>query len=604
VNLTYIYVKNFLSYKEASLKFDEDNLYLLIGKNFQRNGSSNGSGKSSLREAIVWGLFGESRFGSKNADELIKRGEKEAEVIVGFSMSEGGKEYLVKRSKKRNGTTKLNCNSFTGQTLKETQDYIQNLLGMDYDTFKNSACFEQGAADSFSKLTPKEAKEVVIRLLQLGIYEKLYSKAKMKLSEASHSKVTYSSQLSLLEHSGDSDESSLKSEEVSKGLELSSLENTEKALSSRILNLDSELTEYQMKKEEIKNKIVEFERAKITPVITRLNDLKREKSNLQALGDKGNCPTCKQQVTQEYLTEAFSVLNNRIANGEEIYKKFTLELDAMKLSFTECCAPSSTSTEYNTTKDKLARLGSRKVTLSNEIGVIQGKLAECQKRRGKIQELRDKMKEAEEKYSIYEKLTKAFSKDGIPAFIIENTKPEIEEIANSILQPLTDGRLKISIETEKELKSGKSSDTLDILITDGLYTRPYLSYSGGEKFLIDFCTRTALSAILSNRHKAKIQTLIIDEGLGSLDDDNRKKFMAAVQQVMNRFSFKKCFLITHATDIQDFFVKKIVIVKDDKGSRIEGEKIEKIDFEEKEVKFERPTKPASLPEMKFEEELW
>jgi len=58
-------------------------------------------------------------------------------------------------------------------TLKDKQEEIVKILGFDYETFKNTANFEQGDSDSFSILTPKEAKEVVMKILQLSRFADL-----------------------------------------------------------------------------------------------------------------------------------------------------------------------------------------------------------------------------------------------------------------------------------------------------------------------------------------------------------------------------------------------------------------------------------------------
>ena len=101
--------------------------------------------------------------------------------------------------------------------------------------------------------------------------------------------------------------------------------------------------------------------------------------------------------------------------------------------------------------------------------------------------------------SIYEELRAAFGKNGVPAMIIEAAIPELEEEANYLLTRMTDGRMHVRLDTQKEKKTGGVSETLEVLISDELGTRNYESYSGGEAFRVNFALRVALSQMLARR---------------------------------------------------------------------------------------------------------
>lgn len=84
----------------------------------------------------------------------------------------------------------------------------------------------------------------------------------------------------------------------------------------------------------------------------------------------------------------------------------------------------------------------------------------------------------------FEELSLAFGKKGIQAMIIETTIPEVEEEANNLLSRLTDGRMSIRLDTQRETKgkvagTGEKGlvETLDIIISDEMGERPYEAYS-------------------------------------------------------------------------------------------------------------------------------
>ncbi|MBM3261816.1 MAG: AAA family ATPase [candidate division Zixibacteria bacterium] len=178
------------------------------------------------------------------------------------------------------------------------------------------------------------------------------------------------------------------------------------------------------------------------------------------------------------------------------------------------------------------------------------------------------LRQAARDQQVYEKLTVAFSRDGIPALIIENAIPEIEEEANAILSRLTDNRTQITIEPLRNLKTGGSKETLDIQISDELGTRPYELFSGGEAFRTNFALRIALSKLLARRAGASLRTLIIDEGFGTQDAEGLDHLVDALQGIQE--DFEKIIVVTHLERLKNAFPSRIEVAKyPDIGSRFE-----------------------------------
>jgi exonuclease SbcC len=167
-------------------------------------------------------------------------------------------------------------------------------------------------------------------------------------------------------------------------------------------------------------------------------------------------------------------------------------------------------------------------------------------------------------------LEAAFSKDGVPALLIEQALPEIETQANLILDRLSDGRMSVNFETEREYKDKKREDkkqTLDILISDSSGRREYELFSGGEAFRINFAIRLALSRVLAGRAGARLQTLVIDEGFGSQDAEGRQRLVEAINLVSPDFA--KILVITHLDELKDAFPARIEVQKTERGSIVE-----------------------------------
>ncbi len=170
----------------------------------------------------------------------------------------------------------------------------------------------------------------------------------------------------------------------------------------------------------------------------------------------------------------------------------------------------------------------------------------------------------------HKSLERAFGKDGVPALLIEQALPQIQQKANDILERLSDGTMMIQFVTQAEYRDKKRDDlkeTLDIHISDSSGMRDYEMYSGGEAFRVNFAIRLALSEILAQRKGARLQTLIIDEGFGSQDALGRQRLIEAINAVKNDFA--KIFIITHLDELKDAFPNRIEIEKTERGSTVQ-----------------------------------
>lgn len=165
---------------EPSLRFDQEQVYLIFGKN--------GAGKSSIMEAILFALFGNYSRASNRQDVkregAIRAGEKTAMVELTFMLN--GQRHKVKRILTV-GTTKAQYSSWDEKNkrwidgpsqVKQINDKIEELLGMNQDLFCGTVVLEQGNTGRFMELNPSEQVEHVKNLLGLNIYTLYYEKAK------------------------------------------------------------------------------------------------------------------------------------------------------------------------------------------------------------------------------------------------------------------------------------------------------------------------------------------------------------------------------------------------------------------------------------------
>jgi exonuclease SbcC len=148
----------------------------------------NGAGKSSLLDAMTWVLFGEAR---RRDDSIINSNAEAAEVALTFDYENN--RYKVQRSKPRGKSTLLefmqmdengSWRPLTEATLRGTEEQIQKVLRLDYETFINASFFLQGKADQFATQRPSDRKRILSTTLGLEVWETYKDEAARRRKEA------------------------------------------------------------------------------------------------------------------------------------------------------------------------------------------------------------------------------------------------------------------------------------------------------------------------------------------------------------------------------------------------------------------------------------
>jgi len=215
---------------------------------------------------------------------------------------------------------------------------------------------------------------------------------------------------------------------------------------------------------------------------------------------------------------------------------------------------------------KLKELTRQKGQLLHQKGGLENQHLKLKQLAKEVEEQEKVLKALDNEIADYKTIATATGKDGIQALLIENAIPEVEQEANSILSKLTNNQAQIFIESLRDLKKGGTKETLDIKISDAAGIRPYELFSGGEAFRIDFSLRIAISKLLARRAGTALQTLIIDEGFGSQDEEGLVNIMDAIYKIQDDFS--KVIIVSHLSALKDQFPVHFFIQKGPNGSHV------------------------------------
>ena len=179
-------LENFMCYRQGLPTLNLENVHVACLS------GDNGNGKTALLDSITWVLWGKAR--ARTQEELIHQGQTSMSVELDFLAND--QEYRVTRVHSRSrgsgsGKTELNLavlnenqpTSIMGNTIRDTEQQIINLLHMDYDTFVSTSYLRQGDADRFTKSNPADRNQILADVLSLDYYQELETAAKEKAKE-------------------------------------------------------------------------------------------------------------------------------------------------------------------------------------------------------------------------------------------------------------------------------------------------------------------------------------------------------------------------------------------------------------------------------------
>ena len=187
INLKHVTLRNFLSVGSVTQAVDLDNqeLTLILGDNLDLggDGARNGTGKTTLIQAVSYALYGVPLNNIK-ANNLINRTNGKG-MLVTLDFEANGVEYRIERGRKPNGMkffingTEEEDNEAQGEN-KETQKLIEDLLGMSSVMFRNIVALNT-YSQPFLSMTQGQQRDIIEQLLGITLLSEKAEKIKIKI---------------------------------------------------------------------------------------------------------------------------------------------------------------------------------------------------------------------------------------------------------------------------------------------------------------------------------------------------------------------------------------------------------------------------------------
>lgn len=273
-------IENFKSYgnKDNQIDFRGINIACISG--------NNGHGKSSIAEALTWCLFG--RFESTQGREKFKNIEYinhgKDYMAVTFEFEIDNTIYKIERRlDKKTGNSKVEIYNkapngqyipFSESGKRKKDQIIEKILKLNYKTFLNSVYLSQKRTEDFLIASPKERKEILSQILNLGVYDEIFEIAKEEKKELLISKTVLEKEISQIEMIVSERETILNNlkELNNKKEEIERQINDIKVFREELLNTEKELLE-QIRQTESNISEIERLNKELNDINNRINQL-------------------------------------------------------------------------------------------------------------------------------------------------------------------------------------------------------------------------------------------------------------------------------------------------------------------------------------------
>jgi len=561
--------KNFLSTGNhfSEIKFNQHASTLITG--------SNGSGKSTVLDALTFGLFGKP-FRKINKSQLINSmNEKDTKVEVEFSISKT--DWKVVRGIKpnvfeihRDGK----CLDQFANANDQQKWFEQNVLKMNYKSFTQIVILGSSTFVPFMQLTSSNRREVIEDLLDIKIFSSMNSIIKEKIRGIKEEVKVLTLKKESLNDKVAMQEKFM-NEIASQGKDRIN-ENKEK-----IATLFTESDGYVSANEQLENDVFDLTKRQeevtgATEKLRKLGNLKGKISQKVSTITKEHkfftentvCPTCTQSIEEDFrinkiadaqtkakeLQSGYKELEEAIKNEEEREHQFTtLSKEITQLT-------------HGISKNNTRISGCQRQIrdLESEIQRLTDQLADRNTEHEKLATFQESLRTTYDELSSrkdtinYNNFMYGLLKDGgVKTHIIKKYLPLINQQVNRYLQ-IMDFYTNFTLDEE-------FNETIQSPIHEDF---SYASFSEGEKMRIDLALLFTWREVARMKNSVNTNLLILDEIFdSSLDEMGTEYFTKIIRFVIKDANV---FVISHKTGMEDKFENHIKFEKVKGFSRIES----------------------------------
>jgi len=551
INLVSISIKNFLSIESMEIAFPKPGNFIITGYN-EPGGDSNGSGKSTILNAIIWALFGKTAKGLRGSDVIRWSSSGGTQVLLRLA-DDRGRIYDVTRTD-RSVSFKIDGVETGGHKL-DIQQTINETFHTNYDLALSSIMFTKGQADFLTDSGDAAKKRLFKSILRLEKIDKMYDKVKEEFSnlntKAEHLEYTIGSKESVVADTykelqslndkltswGEQQKAHIRKlkEEIAEEAPVidETLENRLEGQKSMVLSLELQVKEAEEVAPFLSSELAEAYKS-VGYYKILLETL--EKEFMEAESQQGGvCRYCGSKITKRGFFAHLDEINQKIVDARKDLTKYTEQmynleqtvsrLDTLRVDYALANKEylelqMMVSVQRQKIESFKATKGAKEKTIQLEEtkenpyeSVVKDKTSFLQTLEGDVAILRKQFIEVIGAIDIYGFLKWVLSREGVVSVIIEKTFSRLQALINRYLSAVCTEGFFVELKPKKELKSGAMKDEIDIVITQKGRKVPYAALSSGQEQRVTIAALLALYKLSKELGMNRFGFLLLDEVL-------------------------------------------------------------------------------------------
>jgi DNA repair exonuclease SbcCD ATPase subunit len=531
---------------------------------------TNGSGKSSSLDALSFALFGKSHRNINKPQLVNSINNKNCEVEVEFEL--GSNQYKVRRGIKptifeiyQNGNL-LNQSS----TSKDYQKILeQNILKLNHKSFHQIVVLGASSFIPFMQLRASDRRSVIEDLLDIGVFSKMNTLLKEKLSTVKETLKDYDHQLEIARTKQQAQE-----KHIEDLRQLSTRYREQRQ--QKIEQARAQIDELQQKKEDINQLIKQADPSSIkeknllahNQKQSILSELSRVQTSIKALvkdakffTDNDQCPTCSQDIDEDIRAKHIEKAKTdakELKSQQENFQKLGTEVTE---SIKELEQLIQKVRQYESDIQAIDRdiTNQQKIIedTQDEINTLESSNNDLVKAKldyDKIWNEREKIstqKESlNEKYTYYLAISEMLKDTGIKTKVIKQYLPVINQLVNQYLQVMD---FFVSFHLDENFEETIRSRHRDVFSYD--------SFSEGEKSRIDLSLLFTWRQIAKMKNSVSTNLLVLDEVMDSSLDAEGVEHLMKIFYTLDDMT--NVFVISHKKEIlEEKFDRRITVSKE------------------------------------------
>lgn len=406
--LTEIKIRNIVSIHEAALKINQGVATLIFGRN-EDNASQpcNGSGKSSLLEAISLALTGEQLRKVKSIDEIINDHADEAYTFLRLDNDYDDTVFTIERNISRNAPQSIECHKYnaTGEeietdktiqpTVSDYNKFILNEIGLSKDDIYNNFILCDNKYESFFDCSDKNKKEVINRFSNGVIVDESIARVQadmepvaMRLKEANESVINIKGSISAIENELDQVDEKKATAKEEREARIKRLDSQIQQCREEIEVIEGKIVKGEARLNQLHNlqdRVVKLEGSDISllEAYTQIKEL-CEKYELNSISDYDRILKQNNQLISD-LSGSIQELKNQIIIASEQVKKKKAAYEAQKTSYNQLTEKQSELTK----KDQalIEKINAEVDKLDRQLDKIELQIKSHKKRQAELETL-------------------------------------------------------------------------------------------------------------------------------------------------------------------------------------------------------------------------